>query len=417
MDVAVIADDLTGAADTGVQFVRAGYRTAVTFRGSPVPPSDEVDVVVVDTDSRALSPEEARERVSEAGEAVRNARIVYKKVDSTLRGPVAAELAAALGATVRHRALVAPAFPGTGRTTQNGMQLLHGVPIHETTLAKDPRTPVRKSHIPSILAEAGLEDVAILGVAEVEDTERVHRVLENARWIVADAETDVHLQTLARTVPSPSQVLWVGSAGLALALGSAYPGPHADETSQSSSAPARSVAVVAGSASEVTHQQLDVLLQKPWVTGVELDPVVAATKSPEEAARGALKAARLALKEGGSIALYLKAGEEVDAALEKASVGERAAERITAALAETAAGLSDEELIDALVLTGGDTAVRVARRLGSEGILLKGELEAGVPIGTLIGPRAYRVITKAGGFGSPETLLKALHAITEPSKE
>ena len=417
MDIAVIADDLTGAADTGVQFVRAGYRTAVTFRGSPIPPSDEVDAVVVDTDSRALSPEEARTRVSEAGEAVRNARIVYKKVDSTLRGPVAAELAAALEATGRPRGLVAPAFPSTGRTTQNGMQLLRGVPVHETTLAKDPITPVRKSHIPSILAEAGLEGVSILSVAEVEDSERVHQILDHATWIVADAETDSHLRTLVRAVSSPSQVLWVGSAGLALALGSAYPGPRMDDTSRSLSAPARSVAVVAGSANEVTRQQLDVLLRESWVTGVELDPVVAATKSPEEAAREALKAARPALKEGNNIILFLAAGEEVDAALQEASVGETAAERITAALAETVASLSDEELIDALVLTGGDTAVRVARRLEAQGILLEGELESGVPIGTLIGPRAYRVITKAGGFGSPDTLLKALHAMTEPRKE
>lgn len=417
MDIAVIADDLTGAADTGVQFVRAGYRTAVTFRGSPVPPSDEVDAVVVDTDSRSLSPEEARERVSEAGEAVRNARIVYKKVDSTLRGPVAAELAAALEATGRPRALVAPAFPGTGRTTHDGIQLLHGAPVHETTLAKDPRTPVRKSHIPSILAEAGLEGVAMLSVAEVEDTVRVQQILDHAIWIVADAETDSHLQTLARAVPSPCRVLWVGSAGLALALGSAYPGLHRDGTSQSSFAPARGVAVVAGSANEVTRQQLEVLLQESWVNAVELDPVIAATTSPEEAASGALKAARPALKEGGNIALYLTAGEEVDAALQEASVEETAAESITAALAETVASLSDEELIDALVLTGGDTAVRVARRLGALGILLEGELEAGVPIGTLIGPRAYRVITKAGGFGSPDTLLKALRIITEPRKE
>jgi D-threonate/D-erythronate kinase len=58
------------------------------------------------------------------------------------------------------------------------------------------------------------------------------------------------------------------------------------------------------------------------------------------------------------------------------------------------------------VLTGGDTAVGVARRLGAGGIRLEGEIEPGVPVGTLISPRPYRVVTKAGGFGEPGTLVK-----------
>ena len=50
MKFAMIADDLTGAADSGVQLVRAGYRTAVVFRGEPLP--EGLDAAVVDTDSR-----------------------------------------------------------------------------------------------------------------------------------------------------------------------------------------------------------------------------------------------------------------------------------------------------------------------------------------------------------------------------
>src|SRR5215213_10502459 len=104
MRVAIIADDLTGAADTGVQLARAGYRTAVAFRGAPVPPAKDLDAVALDTDSRAMPAGFAAKRVLEAGHAVRHARIVYKKLDSTLRGPIAAELAAALGASGRDRA-------------------------------------------------------------------------------------------------------------------------------------------------------------------------------------------------------------------------------------------------------------------------------------------------------------------------
>ena len=152
MKVAVIADDLTGAADSGVQLARAGYRTAVAFRGSPVPPAEDLDAVAVDTDSRAMSAESAAKLVVEAGQSVRGARVVFKKVDSTLRGPVAAELSAALEATGRRVAVVCPAFPDAGRTVSGGVLLVNGVPVHETGFRDDPVTPVRKSYLPALLS-------------------------------------------------------------------------------------------------------------------------------------------------------------------------------------------------------------------------------------------------------------------------
>src|ERR671917_2986540 len=130
MDVAIIADDLTGAADSGVQLVHSGYRTAVVFRGAPIPPSDDLDAVAVDTNSRPLPAGFAAKRGVESGHALRESRIVYKKIDSTLRGPIGAELAAALAATRRSKALIAPAFPSTGRETKGGTQFVHGVPVH-----------------------------------------------------------------------------------------------------------------------------------------------------------------------------------------------------------------------------------------------------------------------------------------------
>ena len=114
--IAIVADDLTGAADAGVQFVRAGYRTAVIFHGEAAPTAD-IDAVSFDTDSRTMAADFAAKRVVDVARAVRGARVVYKKLDSTLRGNVAVELSAAFGASGRELAIVAPAFPEAGRTT------------------------------------------------------------------------------------------------------------------------------------------------------------------------------------------------------------------------------------------------------------------------------------------------------------
>ncbi len=391
LDIAVIADDLTGAADCGVQFVRAGYRTAVIFfDGETMSVPGEVDAVVVDTDSRSLDAEAARERVLAAGEALRDARIFYKKLDSTLRGPIAAELGAALEASGRPRAVIAPAFPSAGRATRSGVQFVRGEPVHKTELAEDPNTPVTEGHIPSLLD--GLGPVTVLGIGGSADG------ASRDAWIVADAETDAHLDALVHSVPDPSEVLWAGSAGLALALGNAYPGPNSGGP-RGRPSPVSSVLVAVGSVSETSREQLRRLEDEPDVVHVPLDSRLFAA-DPERAVRETLAAAREALEDGNSVAIY--------------STDERAsglADRISGGLAKVVAGLSDAGLVHALVLTGGDTAVRVSRGVGARGILIEDELEAGVPIGTLICPKPYPVVTKAGGFGTPETLLNALRAL------
>jgi len=80
-------------------------------------------------------------------------------------------------------------------------------------------------------------------------------------------------------------------------------------------------------------------------------------------------------------------------------------------LADVAVRLAGEGLFDALVATGGSTAIAVSRRLGASGMKLDDEVEEGVPVGTLIGPSPYRIVTKAGGFGSPDTLVRAVEML------
>ncbi len=408
MQFAIIADDLTGATDSGAQLAHAGYRVAVAFHGSPLPPTDDLDAIVVDTDSRQLDPEKACERVSEAARQLKDARIFYKKIDSTLRGPIAEEVEAAFREGGRSGAIFAPAFPGNGRTTVKGVQMVHGEPVHETRFAKDPVTPVREGNIPMLLAGAGLSEVGALKIG-FKGQYAARHTLEKYRWIVADATEDNHLKSLVEAVPDPAQVLWVGSAGLVKALGKVYPGPRTRKalSGEAASAEASSgerVLVVVGSTNDVSREQLRRLGREPGVETVALT-AAALTAGEDGLIEKALQAAGESLKAGKSVALY-STGEELPGG---------GAGRVVEALSRVVAGLSEEGLFGSLVLTGGDTAVHVSRGLGARGIMLEGEIEPGVAVGTLIGPNPYRVITKAGGFGNPETLLHALHTL--PGKE
>ncbi|CAA9459285.1 MAG: hypothetical protein AVDCRST_MAG25-604 [uncultured Rubrobacteraceae bacterium] len=394
MLIAVIADDLTGAADTGVQLVRAGYRTAVAFHGSPVPPSGGLDAVVVDTDSRAMPAGFAARRVVEAAHEVRGSRFVYKKIDSTLRGPLAAELAAALGATGRETAVVAPAFPAAGRTTEGGVQLVRGVPVHETEARDDPRNPVHEAHLPTLLE--GVGPVVSLSTGEIRDPAAVRRALSHARCVVADAGDDADLEALVRAVPDPAGVLWTGSAGLALALGRVHPGPQDAEASPLPR-PVERVLVVVGSLSGASRGGLRRMAEE----GYETVPVAPGGRGEVEGAVSALKRAL----SGRHAALYSPEDRGGDSGA------------VVEALAGVVARLAEEGSFDALALTGGETAVGVARGLGGSGILLAGEVGAGIPVGTLVGPRPYPVVTKAGGFGGDGTLLEILEALSKSGKD
>jgi uncharacterized protein YgbK (DUF1537 family) len=402
--VAVIADDLTGAADSGVQLARAGYRTAVAFRGSPVPPADDLDAVAVVTDSRAMPAESAARRVVEAGHAVRDAQVVIKKVDSTLRGPVAAELSAALEATGRGVAVVCPAFPHARRTVSRGVLLVDGVPVHETPFRDDPVTPVRESHLPTLLS-AVCPTVATLSTDDLRDAGRLRSVLGGSSCVVADAKTDADLEALVRAVRDPASVLWVGSAGLVRAFGAVHAGPHAAEPDEAFGS-ASGVVVAVGSLSGVARRQLEVLQREEYVTPVPLDAAALLDSPSADVVERSIAAARSALAGGRCVVVYSTAGRGLER-----TVGVEAARRVAEALAEVVAGLSEEKLFDALVLTGGDTAVGVARRLGASGVLLRDEIEPGVPVGTFLGPSPYPVVTKAGGFGVPETLVKAVQTL------
>jgi len=375
--VAVIADDLTGAADAGVQFTRAGYRTAVALPEASLPPAPDVDAVAVDTESRALPAAEAAARVAAVARALEPAPVLFKKIDSLLRGPLGAEVRAAADGGERPRMVVAPAFPAAGRTTRGGVQWVHGRPAERADVARR-------------LAEGGCEDVVVLSRIDLADPRSVATALRRHECVVADAEHDDDLGALVRGVDDPTAVLWAGSAGLAGALGAVHAGPDRPETPAGRTE--GTVLVVIGSASPVTREQVHRLVAAGAAVdiGLDLDDGEAAARSAAEA----LAASR-------SVVIHTTALDGSEAACG----------RIAGSLANVVAPLAEDGLVHALVLSGGETAVHVARALGAVGLMLERELEPGVPVGRLIGPRPLPVVSKAGGFGGPMTLVHAVEAL------
>ena len=141
-NIAVLADDLTSAADGAAPFVARGL-TASIGRGQL--PRQAAAVVAVDSGSRSATSSQAFERVARLTDRLASRAVLYKTVDSTLRGHIAEELEACFAASGRKSLVFAPAFPQAGRTTVGGIQLVDGIPVSESAYGHDPVHPARHS--------------------------------------------------------------------------------------------------------------------------------------------------------------------------------------------------------------------------------------------------------------------------------
>jgi uncharacterized protein YgbK (DUF1537 family) len=191
----VVADDLTGACDAGVQFARRGLATSVMLAMDAAPP--DTQAVAVSTDSRNLAEAEATDLVAKVAEQL-TAGMVFKKIDSVLRGNPGAEIATALTAFGREAVVATPAFPAMGRVVDGR---------NRTEVARTLRSDV---HVAADRVAAALAS--------------------GARIVSADAGCEADLDAIvAGGIASGRRVVWAGSGGLAGALAKRWAVRQADE--------------------------------------------------------------------------------------------------------------------------------------------------------------------------------------------
>jgi uncharacterized protein YgbK (DUF1537 family) len=148
--IAVIADDISGAAELAGAALRHGLRAEVQ---TGFDPGTDADVICVDTDTRSMTAPEAAQAAGEAARRVAAVRPewIYKKCDSVLRGHVLAELRAIMAATGRPRAVLVSANPSRGRVIRGGRLWVKGEPLSATAFARDPEHPRRTSDVAELL--------------------------------------------------------------------------------------------------------------------------------------------------------------------------------------------------------------------------------------------------------------------------
>lgn len=380
MDVAIVADDLTGAADAAVEFAGAGRRVAVGLTAVVL---DHLDVFAVDVASRERTPQDAAQRVALAVRqlAPRAPERWFKKIDSTLRGNVTAEIGAFQAAASATIVVVAPAFPAQQRRYIGGSLQDGDDPLTSSAV---------RHHLPTMLAAGGGAPTLLplplvrRGVAPVG---QYLAAAPAGSLVVADAVDDTDLDVIVAGVETSGRaVAYAGSAGLAAALARAR-GIVASEPARLCGR--REVLFLVGSLQPASRRQLHAAMERFGA---------AIVVEPDEPPGGlpALRAARQLLTRPPAGGVIL--------ATPSNAAGEPLA--FAAAITEVAATLILHVGVRRIFVTGGDLARGLCERLGITRLLARGQVLPGIPALTAIdGVPGLNLVTKAGGFGPDDTLL------------
>ncbi|MDI6601377.1 MAG: four-carbon acid sugar kinase family protein [Thermoanaerobacteraceae bacterium] len=403
----VIADDFTGANDTGVQLKKYGFDTVVFIDPSRINSTYRWDAIVIDTESRSISKEEAYNILSDVSETIKKnfePSIIYKKVDSTLRGNISAEIKAICEYMDIDIIVFSPAYPQIGRTTIGGVHLLNGIPINETELANDPKNPVKTAVLKDILTADFDIPCGIIGLNDLRHNLR--EKLEKIRpphAIIFDVETPEDLSMITQVAALlDKKILWVGSAGLANALFENYKKPQ------------KPVLSVVGSVNSVSIEQYNHVVEKNEAHGIVINAVTLLNNEEIEVNRIIEEADRLLGMGMDVIISTTNTRSDYESTVEWAKNKNISMSNVSKKIADSLGTIVNELMskhkLSGLFITGGDIAISAIKAMKADGSVVIDELETGIPVLKIWGGPydGTNLITKAGGFGKADSISHAI---------
>ncbi|HKF85584.1 MAG TPA: 3-oxo-tetronate kinase [Candidatus Limnocylindrales bacterium] len=411
--LAIVADDITGAADVAGMLRRRGLRTAL-IAGDPVPGRavPEADAVVVGLRIRTAPVAEAVERATAAARWLLDAApaVLAWKIcstfDSTPAGNIGPVTDALLALTGLPAALVCPAFPENGRVVRDGRLFVHGVPLDESPMRDHPLTPMRDAELARLLAPQVTEPGRIVRIDTGDHPREAIEaaIAADARYLIPDAADDAAATALGEAVVG--RALPVIASGLIPGIVAALrrAGRLPSEGIPPPAVPRLGgrAAIIAGSCSTATRAQVESFGAHHDV--VRLQPDLA---DPPAAA---IAAARRAFLAGSQAVLVASTADPAGVEASRETLGPEAGAWIEHWLGEVAAALAADG-VRRFVSAGGETTGAVVEALNVRVFEVGAELAPGVPVLTADrGGAPLLLVAKSGNFGGPGFFERVLEA-------
>jgi len=396
----ILADDLTGATDTGIQFRKNGIHTLVMVDGCKaiLKERENYSALAINMSSRELNGQAAYAKTSEIIRKldIRRDDLVYKKVDSLMRGNPVEELDAVLCETGRKLAVLAPSYPATGRLVANGILLMpDGTSRNLISLFKE------KSKYPVCTI-----DTMLLRRKKNELIQHMQNVSGNMIYLF-DSSTEKDLKLVAEIgLEFQTDVVFCGSAGLAKGIAACLV-PQKENVTFSKG----KILIVTGSRKKETADQIQEIRKKYKLGLVIMSTQKILLKDDPDVSGATAEEVRQKLEENetGVIlaldSLFVNQTGFVDGDQLTKEEGNIISQSIRRVM-ETV----DPNIFGAFIIVGGDTALSVCKAFQATQIRLSDEVQSGVPMGILMDGRAKGtpIITKSGAFGDKDTLVRVI---------
>ena len=421
--VGIIADDLTGANDTALQFHQKGANTKILLDSDCVPKVKAgTEVWALSSESRNVPEEVAISRVEKAVNTfIENFSFdyYYKKIDSTLRGHIALETLTMLNILDYDAAVIMPAFPQEGRITVGGYHLAKGIPIGKTEIAIDPHSPITESHVPTLL-RSQLGDLP----SEIIGTIDLHTVLNGAgpilmklnelisegkRLIIADSTSLTDLEQIALAINKcDKKILPTGTAAGAQVL-SKYWLAGIEKDNIEINIEKLPKLIVSGTATQITANQIKKLEQSDEFEDINFI-ALEANEILEGVSESLVERIVNNLKSGVTVCVHTSdLVANFDGFSEDSFNAELTKERFASTITDFLAKLTQEVLdkIEAILITlGGETSYKCCKAIDSNELQLVDEVAPAISISFDI--KRKWIITKSGNLGNSNTIIEIL---------
>lgn len=422
--IAIVADDLTGANDTALQFFIKGCKTQVAFgENISVDENLQTEVFALSTQTRNILCEEAGEKVKKISKEILkeyNFEYVYKKIDSVLRGNLAKEISTMAETLEYDAAVICPAFPNEGRTTIGGYQLVKGIPLQRTEVSRDPAFPITESSIVNILRNQAEEeyksridlislDTVMKGAGPIL-TKLNELISGGKKLIVADAVSTTDLEQIALAInKSTYKILPCGSAGAAQALSGIWPMKINNEDEKQIEIPQLPKLVISGSATELTASQIKRLQDNEDIENTYFIAIKPENIFTDDFETMAQRISDNLVKDNTVIvhsSSLIENKEELNTLLlEHELTKDIFISKICDYLAAITRSVLEKK--SAILITiGGETSYKCCREIGSKNIEIIDTVAPAIPLG--INSNGQYIITKSGNLGTQNTLIEII---------
>ncbi|MNW31007.1 hypothetical protein D3C74_79110 [compost metagenome] len=412
----VIADDFTGALDTGVQFANLGVKTLVTadLAIDYELLEEDLEVLVMDTESRYLSFTDSYNIISKIIEQSKKVQVpfIYKKVDSALRGNISSEIKAVLDHFPDKRIPFIPAFPEINRIVRNGNLYIDGQLVAESVFGQDPYEPVTESNIPTRLqAEANVDTQLIRD-------DQIDKV--RAGLLLFDSETEENLLQI-KTVLEENHILeiTIGCAGFAKVLADVI---FSNRITQKVVIHGPLV-VICGSVNPITRQQIEYAETKKCKR-YSLSPrqLLETDYWGSKEGQERLESYLADMFDNELVIFETLSDQTMNTLTSYGKSNNISPSEFRFRIAQSLGNLSRQLLIRnikrTLLFTGGDTLFQSMQVLKITQITPLYEISQGVVLSEMIWKdKPIQVITKSGGFGNKELFVDLNKKITEQEEQ